>query len=89
MPQAPIALLTPACEALLLRQRGRPVFSFSWSLSSDPAPEHGINSEWPRPRIRNIHEAAMMGDMTVPEQPSEQCEGVLRQDGVNKAFLPG
>src|SRR5580693_10090082 len=30
----------------------------------------------------------MMGDLTVPEQPSEQCQGVLRQHGVNEAFLP-
>jgi len=89
MPPAPTAFFMPACEALLPRPRGRPVFSFCWSASSDPAPDPGINSEWRCPRSRNVHEAAMMGDMTVPEQPSEQCEGVLRQDGVNKAFLPG
>jgi hypothetical protein len=30
----------------------------------------------------------MMGDLAVPEQPSEQCQSVLRQHSVNEAFLP-
>jgi hypothetical protein len=32
-------------------------------------------------------DASQAGDLTVPEQPSEQRQGVLRQDGVDKGFL--
>src|SRR5437868_7748234 len=55
---------------------------------SDPAPEQGINREWHCPRSRNIHKAAVIGKLTVPEQPSEQPESVLRQHGIYEAFLP-
>jgi hypothetical protein len=36
----------------------------------------------------DIHEAAVMGNLSVPEQLCEQCQGVLRKHGIHEAFLP-
>jgi hypothetical protein len=57
---------------------------FARSVPFDASPDQWIDRQWYAARTGNVHESAMMGDLTAPEQMSEQRQGVLRQYGVHE-----